>query len=106
MVNQKPIDLKTRFALRLATLWLKLCLRLTKYAADNHQIISDKFHQRLTLLDLYISVINILHNRYYMNRFPDRKQRMEIFLYMKSNNKNYNRLLYIVLDEIDKYKKN
>ena len=41
-----------------------------------------------------------------MNRFPDRKQRMEIFLYMKSNNKNYNRLLYIVLDEIDKYKKN
>ena len=85
----------------------------------------------ITLLHLYVSVIHILHNKLlktfsnkyilysnqyenYMNRFSDKKQRMEIFLYMKSNNKNYNKLLdivkknkpyTIVLDEIDKYKK-
>ena len=82
----------------------------------------------ITLSQLYISVIYILHkkllkkfsNKYisysnhyehYMNRFSDKKQRNEIFLYMNSNNNKQldivkkNKPYTIVLDEIEEYKK-
>ena len=48
MLFQEPIDLKTRFALRLATLWLKLCLRLTKYADDRN--FKPQFHHLISYL--------------------------------------------------------
>jgi hypothetical protein len=82
----------------------------------------------ITLSQLYISVIHILHKKllknfsikyisysnqyeHYMNRFSDKKQRMEIFLYMNSNNNKQldvikkNKPYTIVLDEIEEYKK-
>ncbi len=87
--------------------------------------------QITTLSRLYISIIyslnkNLLKNfskkyisycyqyEQYMNRFSNKKQRTEIFMYMNDNYKNNNKLLDIVknnkpiiinLDDIDIYKK-
>jgi hypothetical protein len=84
----------------------------------------------ISLSQLYISVIYILHKKllksfsiryishskqyeYYMTRFSDKQQRKEILLYMNSNKEYNNKLLYIfkknraypiVLDEICEYK--